>query len=137
MRSLRVLTAVAFTAALLTLGPSAQAAVEVSWSFVSEFPVSHGTALITVGTNCYDPETNLATPGQATITLTLTQGNRTVTKTQSFDCEGAQGVTLAFRGFHAGAATIDDLTVTACDADGCFTREFPFTSPVPITLVRA
>lgn len=48
--------------------------------------------------------------------MTLSQGNRAVTKITEFQCWGDDDITIPFRGFHPGLATID-ATLTACDAE--------------------
>jgi hypothetical protein len=136
MSRLRVVAAGTLTVGMLVLGASAAYAwVDVTAMVLSEYPVDRGRALITVGVNCVDHETFEPTIAEATVTVTLTQGNRSVTKTETFTCNGDQpdAVTFTFRGFHAGSASVG-MTVTACDAQACDTSSFK--DPVAVTLVR-
>jgi hypothetical protein len=115
--------AVATLAAMLVLAATpALAAVETS--FVIGGPEFHrGTTALSTFTNCVDPETFSDVQADATVTVTLTQGPRSVTQVQTFTCFGDDDRLLTFRGFHPGTAFLE-IEFTACDVDNCDTSTF-------------
>jgi hypothetical protein len=109
-------------ATLILAAPSALAAVETS--FVVGGPeFSRGTTAVSAFTNCVDPDTFSDVQADATVTVTLTQGRRSVTQTQTFTCFGDDDRLFTFRGFHPGTAFLE-IEFTACDVDNCDTSTF-------------
>jgi hypothetical protein len=119
----RAAIAVSTLAATLVLAaPPALAAVETS--FVIGGPeFDRGTTAVSTFINCVDPETFSDVQADATVTVTLTQGRRSVTQTQTFTCFGDDDRLFTFRGFHPGAAFLE-IEFTACDLDNCDTSTF-------------
>lgn len=103
--------------AMLVAGATpALAAIQVRLVVGGPYTFSRGKALAVAFVDCTDSETGSDLRSAATLTMTLSQGNRTVTKITEFQCWGDDDITIPFRGFHPGLATID-ATLTACDAE--------------------
>jgi hypothetical protein len=71
----RVVAVMALMVAILSLTASAAYAwIDVTGMVLSEYPISRGAVLITVGVNCVDHETFAPTTADAAVTVTLSQG---------------------------------------------------------------
>jgi hypothetical protein len=135
MKKLRMVAAATVAAAAFVLvAPPAFAAVEARVLANGPHTISRGLATVDLFVDCTDSETGSDLRTNATLTLTLTQGHRSVTKVQEFQCFGDDLVDITFRGFHPGAAFIE-ATLTACDVNNpadCDTSSLA----TEITLVR-
>jgi hypothetical protein len=119
MNRLRILAGVTLAAALLVLAAApafAELRANVNWTRTPTW--QRGGTLVSVYAICDDRQTADPLSADAEVVVTLTQGNRTVTKTETFTCFGdmPDAVTFAFRGFHPGDASIE-MELTACDQD--------------------
>lgn len=122
MRVRATLAASTLTAVLVFAASPALAAVETS--FVIGGPEFYrGTTAASAFINCADPETFSDVQADATVTMTLTQGRRSVTQTQTFMCFGDEERLFTFRGFHPGTAFLE-IEFTACDVENCDTSTF-------------
>ena len=109
-------SALLIVAILVASATPALAAIQVRLVVGGPYTFSPGKALAVAFVDCTDSETGSDLRSAATLTMTLSQGNRTVTKITEFQCWGDDDITIPFRGFHPGLATID-ATLTACDAE--------------------
>lgn len=109
-------SALLIVAMLVASATPALAAIQVRLVVGGPYTFSRGQALTVAFVDCTDSETGSDLRSAATLTITLSQGNRTVTKIREFQCWGDDDITIPFRGFHPGLATID-ATLTACDAE--------------------
>jgi hypothetical protein len=116
MKKLSVVAAATIAAAFLVAAPHAFAAVEARVLANGPHTISRGIATVDLFVDCTDSETGSDLRTNATLTLTLTQGHRSVTKSREFQCFGDDLVDIGFRGFHPGKAFIE-ATLTACDAE--------------------
>jgi hypothetical protein len=95
----------------------ALAAIQVRLVVGGPYTFSHGQPIIVAFVDCTDSETGSDLRSAARLTVTLTQGHRSVTRTKDFQCWGDDDIVIGpFRGFHPGLALID-ATLTACDAE--------------------
>ena len=136
MEKLRTLAAVTIAAATFVVAaPPASAAVEARVAANGPHTISRGVATVDLFVNCTDSETGSDLLTDATLTVTLTQGHRSVTRVEEIRCFGDDLVDTTFRGFHPGEAFIE-ATLTACDVNNpedCDTSSLA----TEITLVRA
>ena len=136
MEQLRTLAAVTIAAATFVVAaPPASAAVEARVAANGPHTISRGVATVDLFVNCTDSETGSDLLTDATLTVTLTQGHRSVTRVEEIRCFGDDLVDTTFRGFHPGEAFIE-ATLTACDvnnSEDCDTSSLA----TEITLVRA
>lgn len=109
-------SALLIVAMLVVSATPAFAAIQVRLVVGGPYTFSHGQALVVAFVDCTDDVTLSDLRSAAELTVTLTQGNRTVTKVTEFQCWGDDDITIPFRSFHPGLATID-ATLTACDAE--------------------
>jgi hypothetical protein len=116
MKKLSVVAAATIAATFLVAAPHAFAAVEARVLANGPHTISRGVATVDLFVDCTDSETGSDLRTNATLTLTLTQGHRSVTKSREFQCFGDDLVDIGFRGFHPGKAFIE-ATLTACDAE--------------------
>jgi hypothetical protein len=116
MKKLSVVVAATIAATFLVAAPHAFAAVEARVLANGPHTISRGVATVDLFVDCTDSETGSDLRTNATLTLTLTQGHRSVTKSREFQCFGDDLVDIGFRGFHPGKAFIE-ATLTACDAE--------------------
>jgi hypothetical protein len=116
MKKLSVVAAATIAATFLVAAPHALAAVEARVLANGPHTISRGVATVDLFVDCTDSETGSDLRTNATLTLTLTQGHRSVTKSREFQCFGDDLVDIGFRGFHPGKAFIE-ATLTACDAE--------------------
>jgi hypothetical protein len=116
MKKLSVVAAATIAATFLVAAPQALAAVEARVLANGPHTISRGVATVDLFVDCTDSETGSDLRTNATLTLTLTQGHRSVTKSREFQCFGDDLVDIGFRGFHPGKAFIE-ATLTACDAE--------------------
>jgi hypothetical protein len=117
MRKLSIVAAVTIAAATFVLAaPPAFAAVEARVLANGPHTISRGVATVDLFVDCTDPATGADLRTNATLTLTLREGHRSVTKGREFQCFGDDLVDIGFRGFHPGEAFIE-ATLTACDAN--------------------
>jgi hypothetical protein len=118
MNRLRIIAAVALAApTFLLAAPPAFAAVETRVVVGGPYTFSRGQPTIIAFVNCTDSETGSDLRTDATLTVTLTQGRRSVTRVKEFQCWGDDEVIIGtFRGFHPGEAFIE-ATLTACDVN--------------------
>ena len=135
MKKLRIVAAAAIAAATFALAAApAFGAVEARVLANGPHTISRGSATVDLFVDCIDSETGSDLRTNATLTVTLTQGHRSVTKSREFQCFGDDLVDISFRGFHPGAAFVE-ATLTACDVNDpadCDTS----TLTTEITLVR-
>jgi hypothetical protein len=135
MRWRRVVGAATLIVALLVLAAPPAFAVLRANVGLTRTPTSHrGATLVSVYAICVDRDTEDPVSAEAEVVVTLTQGNRSVVKAETFTCFGDQpdAVTLSFRGFHPGDAFVE-VWLTACDEESCQTAGFSG----PFTLVRS
>jgi len=136
METLRTLAAVTIAAAtFIVAAPPASAAVEARVAANGPHTISRGVTTVDLFVNCTDSETGSDLLTDATLTVTLTQGHRSVTRVEEIRCFGDDLVDTTFRGFHPGEAFIE-ATLTACDVNNpedCDTSSLA----TEITLVRA
>jgi hypothetical protein len=134
MDRIRIVAAVTIVVGMLVLTASpAFAAVETRVEF-NNGTSSRGTTTIDPFVNCTDSETGSDVQTDATLTVTLTQGGRSVTRVEEFTCFGDDLVVFTFRGFHPGDAFFEG-ELTACavnDPTDCDTS----TVATEVTLVR-
>src|SRR5215211_2714521 len=117
MRKLHVVAALAIAVATVVLAvPPAFAAVEARVLANGPHTVSRGVATVDLFVDCTDPATGSDLQTNATLTLTLMQGHRSVTKGREFQCFGDDLVDIGFRGFPPGKAFIG-ATLTAGDVN--------------------
>jgi len=116
MKKLSVVAAATIAATFLVAAPPSFAAVEARVLANGPHTISRGVATVDLFVDCTDSETGSDLRTNATLTLTLTQGHRSVTKGREFQCFGDDLVDIGFRGFHPGKAFIE-ATLTACDAE--------------------
>ena len=108
MEKLRTLAAVTIAAATFVVAaPSASAAVEARVAANGPHTISRGVATVDLFVNCTDSETGSDLLTDATLTVTLTQGHRSVTRVEEIRCFGDDLVDTTFRGFHPGEAFIE------------------------------
>jgi hypothetical protein len=135
MRKLHIVAALAIPVATFVLAaPPAFAAVEARVLANGPHTISHGVAIVDLFVDCTDSVTGSDLRTNATLTLTLTQGHRSLTKHREFQCFGDDLVDIGFRGFHPGEAFIE-ATLSACDVNDpadCDTSSLA----TQITLVR-
>ena len=135
MRKLQIVAALAIAVATFVLAaPPAFAAVEARVLANGPHTISHGIATVDLFVDCTDSVTGSDLRTNATLTVTLTQGHRSVTKVAEFQCFGDDLVDIGFRGYHPGEALIE-ATLTACDVNNpadCDTASLA----TEITLVR-
>lgn len=111
-----MLAAVTLTVGLLVLAaPPAFAAVETRVE-LNNATFFRGTTTVSTFVNCTDSETGSDVQTDATLTVTLTQGQRSVTDVEEFTCFGDDLVIFTFRGFHPGTAFFEGQ-LTACDVN--------------------
>lgn len=108
--------ALLIVAMLMVIATPALAAIRVRLVVGGPYTFSRGQGLVVAFVDCTDDVTFSDLRSAAELTVTLTQGHRTVTKVTDFQCWGDDDITIPFRGFHPGLATID-ATLTACDAE--------------------
>jgi hypothetical protein len=137
MRRLRTFAALTLVAAIFVLAAQpAFAAIETRVVVGGPYTFNRGQPTIIAFVNCTDSETGSDLRSAATLTVTLTQGRRSVTRVKEFQCWGDDDIVIGtFRGFHPGEAFIE-ATLTACDAENltdCSTS----TLATQTTLVRA
>jgi hypothetical protein len=116
---LRVLAPATLTMGLLVLAaPPAFAAVETRVEF-NNATFFRGATTLSTFVNCTDSETGSDVQTDATLTVTLTQGQRSRDRTvKDFTCFGDDLVNFTFRDFHPGTAFFEGQ-LTACN---CTTR---------------
>jgi hypothetical protein len=115
MGKLHIVAALAIAVATFVLAaPPAFAAVEARVLANGPHTISRGVATVDLFVDCTDSVTGSDLRTNATLTLTLMQGHRSVTKRREFQCFGDDLVDIGFRGFHPGEALIE-ATLTACD----------------------
>ena len=135
MKKLSMVAAVTIAAATFVLAaPPAFAAVEARVLANGPHTISRGVATVDLFVDCTDSVTGSDLRTIATLTLTLMQGHRSVTKRREFQCFGDDLVDIGFRGFHPGEAFIE-ATLSACDVNDpadCDTSSLA----TQITLVR-
>ena len=135
MRKLHIVAALAIAVATFVLAaPPAFAAVEARVLANGPHTISRGVATVDLFVDCTDSVTGSDLRTNATLTLTLMQGHRSVTKRREFQCFGDDLVDIGFRGFHPGEAFIK-ATLSACDVNDpadCDTSSLA----TQITLVR-
>jgi hypothetical protein len=135
MRKLHIVAALAIAVATFVLAaPPAFAAVEARVLANGPHTISRGVATVDLFVDCTDSVTGSDLRTNATLTLTLMQGHRSVTKRREFQCFGDDLVDIGFRGFHPGEAFIE-ATLSACDVNDpadCDTSSLA----TQITLVR-
>jgi hypothetical protein len=135
MRKLHVVGALAIAVATFALAaPIAHAGVEARVLANGPHTISRGVTTVDLFVDCTDSVTGSDLRTNATLTVTLTQGHRSVTKRREFQCFGDDLVDIGFRGFHPGEAFIE-ATLTACDVNNpadCDTSSLE----TDITLVR-
>src|SRR5215213_8629222 len=135
MKKLSMVAAVTIAAATFVLAaPPAFAAVEARVLANGPHTISRGVATVDLFVDCTDSVTGSDLRTNATLTLTLMQGHRSVTKRREFQCFGDDLVDIGFRGFHPGEAFIE-ATLSACDVNDpadCDTSSLA----TQITLVR-
>ena len=118
MRRLRTFVAVTLAAAIFVLAAQpAFATIETRVVVGGPYTFNRGQPTISAFVNCTDSETGSDLRSAATLTVTLTQGRRSVTRVKEFQCWGDDEIVIGtFRGFHPGEAFIE-ATLTACDAE--------------------
>jgi hypothetical protein len=110
-------SALLIVAMLVVTATPAFAAIQVRLVVGGPYTFSHGQPIIVAFVDCTDSVTGSDLRSAATLTVTLTQGHRSVTRTKDFQCWGDDDIVIGpFRGFHPGLALID-ATLTACDAE--------------------
>ena len=109
--------ALLIVAMLVISATPAFAAIQVRLVVGGPYTFSHGQPIIVAFVDCTDSETGSDLRSAATLSVTLTQGHRFLTRTKDFQCWGDDDIVIGtFRGFHPGVALID-ATLTACDAE--------------------
>lgn len=135
MRKLHIVAALAIAVATFVLAaPPAFAAVEARVLANGPHTITRGVATVDLFVDCTDSVTGSDLRTNATLTLTLMQGHRSLTKRREFQCFGDDLVDIGFRGFHPGEAFIE-ATLSACDVNDpadCDTSSLA----TQITLVR-
>lgn len=135
MKKFRIVAVATVAAATFALAAApAFGAVEARVLANGPHTIIRGVATVDLFVDCIDSETGSDLRTNATLTVTLTEGHRSVTKSREFQCFGDDLVDIPFRGFHPGAAFIE-ATLTACDVNDpadCDTS----TLATEITLVR-
>jgi hypothetical protein len=110
-------SAILIVAMLAISATPAFAAIQVRLVVGGPYTFSHGQPIVVAFVDCSDSETGSDLRSAATLTVTLSQGHRSVTRTKDFQCWGDDDIIVGpFRGFHPGLALID-ATLTACDAE--------------------
>jgi hypothetical protein len=110
-------SAILIVAMLAISATPAFAAIQVRLVVGGPYTFSHGQPIVVAFVDCTDSETGSDLRSAATLTVTLSQGHRSVTRTKDFQCWGDDDIIVGpFRGFHPGLALID-ATLTACDAE--------------------
>ena len=133
MKKSRIVAVATVVAATLAAAP-AFGAVEARVLANGPHTISRGVATVDLFVDCIDSETGSDLRTNATLTVTLTEGHRSVTKSREFQCFGDDLVDIPFRGFHPGAAFVEAM-LTACDVNNpadCETSSLV----TEITLVR-
>ena len=121
-------------ATFVLAAPPAFAAVEARVLANGPHTITRGVATVDLFVDCTDSVTGSDLRTNATLTLTLMQGHRSLTKRREFQCFGDDLVDIGFRGFHPGEAFIE-ATLSACDVNDpadCDTSSLA----TQITLVR-
>jgi len=135
VRKLHIVAALAIAVATFVLAaPPAFAAVEARVLANGPHTITRGVATVDLFVDCTDSVTGSDLRTNATLTLTLMQGHRSLTKRREFQCFGDDLVDIGFRGFHPGEAFIE-ATLSACDVNDpadCDTSSLA----TQITLVR-
>ncbi len=118
MRRLRAFAAVTLATAIFVLAAQpAFAAIETRVVVGGPYTFRRGAPTIIALVDCTDSETGSDLRSAATLTVTLTQGRRSVTRVKGFQCWGDDDIVIGtFRGFHPGGAFIE-ATLSACDAE--------------------
>jgi hypothetical protein len=135
MRRLRIIAAVALIVGLLVLAASpASALVRANVGLTRAPTLQRGETLVSIYAICVDRVTEDPVTADAEVVVTLTQGHRSVTKTETFTCFGdmPDAVTFSFRGFHPGEVFVE-VELTACAEGVCEMAGFSG----PHTLVRS
>ena len=110
-------SALLIVAMLVISATPAFAAIETRVVVGGPYTFNRGQPTISAFVNCTDSETGSDLRSAATLTVTLTQGRRSVTRVKEFQCWGDDEIVIGtFRGFHPGEAFIE-ATLTACDAE--------------------
>jgi hypothetical protein len=110
-------SAILIVAMLAISATPAFAAIQVRLVVGGPYTFSHGQPIVVAFVDCTDSETGSDLRSAATLTVTLSQGHRSVTRIKDFQCWGDDDIIVGpFRGFHPGLALID-ATLTACDAE--------------------
>lgn len=113
MNRLRIAAVATVAAGMLTLAASPAFAVVESRVAFNAGTFSRGTTTIEAFVNCTDAETGSDVQTDATLKVTLTQGQRTITMAREVTCFGDDLVVFTLRGFHPGDAFFEG-ELTAC-----------------------